>query len=139
MLAVIGTGAGALTLWAVFHWLHIFAKTRAVLAFLGVCLLVGGLVGKLLTGAATFIAGLSNTASTILFGVSGGVTLIAIVLIVIFIHDLHPKNSASARTSFIGIALAAILVAGVSGVTALNNIPGHVQQGVTNVKTTLGG
>jgi hypothetical protein len=139
MLAVIGTGAGCLTLFAVFQWLHIFAKTRAVLAFAGVCLLVGGLIGKLLTGAATWVADLSNTASTILFGVSGGITLVALVLVVIFIHDLHPKHQASARTSFIGIALAALLVAGVSGATAFNNIPGAVQQGVTNAKTVLGG
>jgi hypothetical protein len=138
-LWVTGSGAGLITLFIVFHWLGIFAKTRAVFAFLGVCLLGAGLVSRVLTWAATAIAGIGNWASQVLFGVSGGAALIAVVLLVIFVHDLHPKHSAGKRTSFIGIALAALLVAGVSGIATLNSIPGAAQNGVNTAKTTLGG
>src|SRR2546421_7753599 len=108
MWASIGTGAGLITLFVVFYWLGIFAKTRALFAFLGVCLLIGGIVGRILTAAATWIAQISDKLASALFGVAGGITLISVVLAIIFIHDMLPRNRAGKRTAFIGIALAAI-------------------------------
>ena len=53
---------------------------------------------------------------------------------VIFVHDLWPKHSASKRTGWAGVALA-LLLAGVSGIPALNSIVPGIRSGVTSVRT----
>ena len=135
-MTTIGLGAVALVLAVLFHWLHIFTRIRAGLAFLGTCIVAGGLFGHLLTKGVTVVSDLTNTLVGKAFGVAVP-GLIVIVLGVIFIHDLHPKGGgASRRTMWVGMALAACLVAGVSSFAALNQLPASVRTGVSS---TIGG
>lgn len=129
-----------LVLFGVFYWLGIFAATRAVLAFLGTCILgTAGFLGGALHAAVTWLAALANSGAAWAFGVGIGGAIATIVAGVIFAHDLMPRHTAGKRTGWAGIALAALLVAGVSGIPALNSVPATVQHGVTNAKTVLGG
>jgi hypothetical protein len=141
MLSSIGaTGIGVLmlVLFAVFYFLSILATTRAVLAFVGMCLIgTAGFLGGVFHDIATWLANLANSATSWGVGVGVGGTALVIITGVIFIHDLMPKHTAGKRTGWAGIGLAALLIAGVSGIAALNNIPSGVVHGVTNAKTTL--
>jgi hypothetical protein len=130
-------GAIALVLAGLFYWLGIFVTFRAVLAFIGTCVVTGGLFGSILTRAAIFVSNLTNTVVGKAFGVAIP-GLLVIVLLIIFVHDLHPKKGAGKRTFWIGIALAACLVAGLSSFQTLNQLPGNVRTGVGNV-STIGG
>jgi hypothetical protein len=139
-LSLAALGLVCLVLFATFYWLKIFAATRAILGFIGICLLgLNGVAGGILTTITTWVASLLGVATGALFGVEIGALLLLIPVGVMFIHDLHPKNSAGTRTGWAGIALAVLLVTGVSGFQGLNAIPGAVRTGVTNVQTSLGG
>lgn len=141
MLASLSLGAIGvifLVLFAVFHYLGIFTTLRAILAFAGVCCLgLIGWFGHLLADIVTWGTHLGGTVTATAFGV-GVPAILFIVLAVIFIHDLHPKNSASKRTGWIGILVAALLVGGVAGFSTLNSIPSTVRSVVSNAKT-IGG
>lgn len=132
-----GVGAACLVLFTLFHWLSIFAKGRAVLAFLGV-LLIGstGVVSGLMHSAAAWTASLLDNATAWAFGfaVPG---LLALVLGAVLIHDLHPKHTAGKRTGWIAIALAAVIATGVSGITALDHLPSATRHGVNNARTAI--
>lgn len=131
-MSTIGLGAVFLVLAVLFHWLKIFTKIRAGLAFAGTCIVAGGLFGHLLTKGVTVVSNLTNSLMGKVFGVAVP-GLIVIVLVVIFVHDLHPKGGgASKRTMWVGIALAACLVAGVSSFAALNKVPASVRTGVSS-------
>jgi hypothetical protein len=136
-MSVIAIGAVCLVVAVVFHWLGIFVKVRAILAFIGTCTVTGGLFGHLLTRGVGIVSGLIGGLAGKAFGVALPGVLV-IVLGIVFIHDLHPKKGASARTMYIAIALAACLVAGISSIPALNSVPANVRHGVGNVKT-IGG
>lgn len=117
-----------------FYWLAIFATLRAIMAFVGTILVsTGGFVGHALNIAATWAAHLGGSATGWAFGVALP-AVAAIIALVIFIHDLHPKNSAGKRTGFAGIALAALIVAGVTGISALNHVGTDVVHGVNNAR-----
>ena len=68
-----------------------------------------------------------------------GLEVVFIVLAVILVHDLHPKHGATKRTGWIAIAVAAILIAGVSGIAAAGGIASTVRTGVSNARTITGG
>lgn len=136
-LTVLESGAIALVLAGVFFWLGIFTKLRAIMAFAGTCIVTGGLFGELLGKVASFVSGLLGSLAGKAFGVSVP-GLLAIVLLAVFAHDLHPRKPASGRTLWVAIALAACLTAGVSSWPALNHVPATVRNGVGNV-TTIGG
>jgi hypothetical protein len=136
-MTVLELGAVGLVLAGVFFYLGIFIKVRAILAFVGTCIVTGGLFGSLLTKAAVLVSGVLGTLAGKAFGVAIP-GLIVVVLLVIFLHDLHPKKSASGRTFWVGVALAACLVAGVSSWSTLNHVPASVRNGVGNA-TRIGG
>jgi hypothetical protein len=140
-LSIAAIGLIMLVLFGTFYWLTIFATLRAILAFAGICCIgLNGFVGHVFGHIATWAAHLSSVVSVALFGAAAvGALIITIPLVVVFIHDLHPKKTAGKRTGWAGIALAIILVAGVSGIQAANNIPSQVRTGVTSAKTGLGG
>lgn len=129
-------GVIMLAMFLTFYWLKIFPTTRAILAFVGFCLVAGG--GGHITGAieqgARWAAHLGGTATEWAAGISAGALIITIPVAIIFIHDLHPKNTAGKRTGWAGIALAALLVSGVSGISAANGIPSDIVHGVNNAK-----
>lgn len=130
-------GAVFLVLAAVFHWLRILHKTRIILAFLGTCIVSGGLFGSLLTKAVLLVSGLLGTLTGKVFGVTVP-GLLVVVLGILFLHDLHPKTGPPAkRTMWVGIALAACLVAGISSFSALNHLPADVRNG-TGSATQIG-
>lgn len=128
-------GALALVLAGLFYWLGVFPKIQVLLGFVGTCIVTGGLFGSLLTKAVTFVSNLLGTLTGKIFGVAIPGILV-IILLVLFVHDLSPKKNAGKRTFWVGVALAACLVAGLSSFTALNQVPANVRTGVTS---TTGG
>lgn len=130
-------GTVFLVIGLVLYFLRIFAVVRAILAFLGTCLLSAGVLSNLLVRAAREVSALTDSLVGKVFGVAVP-GLLVIVLIIIFAYDLHPKGgTASKRTFWLAIAVAACLVAGVSAFATLNGIPGDVHTGITTV--TSGG
>ena len=139
-IGIAGLGAIMLIVFGVFYRLGIFATTRAILGFLGtICLGVAGLAGHLLHAVVMWAVTLAGAGTTAVVGASLGGFVIAFVSGAYFVHDLHPKHQTYKRTGWAGIILAAVLVAGASGIPALNGVPAKVQQGVTNARTVLGG
>lgn len=107
----------ALILWGLFHWLRIFAKTRAVLALLSV-VGIGGWIGRVLVDMATWLERVTGAVTGWALGVSIPAALF-VVLVILLIHDMHPRNGASGRTSWVALAVGVLLVAGVEGIPAL--------------------
>jgi hypothetical protein len=133
-------GVICLVLFGVFYWLGIMATTRAVLAFVGTCLLgTSGFIGGALQAIGSWLVNLANSGTAWATGIAVGGTALVIVAGVVFVHDLMPKHTAGKRTGCAGILLAALLIAGVSGIQALNNVPAGVRNGVTNIQSVLGG
>lgn len=133
-------GVLCLVLFGVFYFLGIFATARAVLAFVGTCILgTSGFIGSALHALGTWLVSLANSGTAWAFGVGLGGTALVVITGVIFVHDLMPKHTSGKRTGWAGIALGALLVAGVSGIPALNHIPATVHHGVSNAKTVVGG
>ena len=131
-------GVLMLVLFGVFYWLAIFATIRATLAFVGTILIgSAGFVGNALGAAARWLVTLGGTLTSWAFGTSV-LAAVTIVVLVVFIHDLHPRNSAGKRTGWAGVLLAALLIGGVSGIPALNNVPSAVRTGVQNAQNTGG-
>lgn len=130
-------GALALVVAFVFYWLGVLPKVQVILAFIGTCIVTGGLFGSLLGRGVTLVSNLTGTLTGKIFGVAIP-GLLVIVLLILFLHDLSPKKNAGKRTFWVGIALAACLVAGLSSFQALNQLPGNVRTGVGNV-STIGG
>jgi hypothetical protein len=132
-LSLAGIGVLCLALFAVMHWLTIFANIRAVIAFIGVCCIGAvGFVGRLLADVATWAAHIGGSAT----GWGFGVAVPAVVFIVL---ALHPRHGATKRTGWIAIAVAALLIAGVAGIKSAESIPSAVRTGVTNARTIVPG
>jgi hypothetical protein len=127
-LTVSEVGVLFLLLFAVFHFLKIFATLRAVLVFLGVVVTgSAGWLGRVLGDIGTW----AQHAFGSITGWAVGISLAAglfIILAVVFIHDLHPRNSAGKRTGWIGVALGVLVVVGVAGIPAL----GHLRTDILN-------
>jgi hypothetical protein len=107
---------------------------RAVLAFLGTILV--GTDGHLTRWLADLVVWMAHTATS-LTGWAVGVAVpgaLALVAGYFFVHDLMPKHSAGKRTGWAGILLAALILAGVTGFSALSSVPGAVRNGVTSVQ-----
>jgi hypothetical protein len=141
MLASLSLGAiGALclVLFGVFYWLGIFATARAILAFVG-GILIGsaGFLGGALTAVGTW---LSNIAASVTGWAFGFPVLAAVTVIfgVVFVHDLMPKHTAGKRTGWAGLILAGLIVAGATGIPALNSVGSTIQSAVTNAKSIVG-
>ena len=138
-LTLAGIGVLCLALFGVFHWLSIFATVRAIFAFVGVCLIGAvGWVGRMLADVATWAAHLGGSTTGWAFGIAVP-AVVFLVLAVILLHDLHPRHGATKRTGWIAIAVAALLVAGVSGIKAAQSIPSGVRSGVSNARTIIPG
>ena len=136
-LTVPELGALMLVLFAVFYFLGIFAKTRAVFAFLGaVAIGTGGALGHLLTRIATALADAGGALTAWLFG--GAIAgVLFIVAAVIFIHDMHPKKGATRRTGWIALLLGASLAAAAVTIPALAPVASGVDALLANVTTFL--
>lgn len=132
-LTVAELGVLLLLLFGIFHYLRILAKTRSVLAFLGtVAVGLTGTVGRIAAGIADWAQHAVGSVTAWAFGsaVSGA---LFIALIILLIHDLHPKKSASARTGYLALAVGVLLVAGVSQIPALAPVAGAIRSLLTQL------
>ena len=112
--------------------LRTFPAVRAVLIFLGICLM-GGKIAVILAAVARGVSHLFDSLAGKLFGAVVPGLLVVILGIVLATH-LHPKGKGAGRSTFwISAFLACLLVAGVSSFTAVNGIPADIRTGVTNV------
>jgi hypothetical protein len=132
-LTVSELGALFLVLFGVFYWLSIFAKTRALLAFLGaVAIGSGGIVGHLFASISAALVHVGGSLSAWLFG--GAIAGIGFIVAgVVFLHDMHPKQGASKRTGWIALLLGATLGAAAAAIPALT----HVISAVDSLLSTL--
>ena len=140
--SLFGLGVLMLALFGLFYWLAIFTTARALLAFVGT-ILVGftGFFGQVLSWLGTEGAKFANWTLSWALGSGAaavGGTVLTVVFLIVFVHDLHPKKTATKRAGWAGIALAVLLLAGVSQIPALNQIVPGVRNGVATVKT-IGG
>ena len=141
MLASLSLGAiGAicLVLFGVFYWLAVLPTTRAILAFVG-GILIGssGFIGHALTA----IGGWLSHIGAALTGWAFGFPVLAAVTVIVgivFIHDLMPKHSAGKRTGWAGLLLAGLIVAGATGIPALNSVGTQIQSAVSSAQSIAG-
>jgi hypothetical protein len=118
---------------ALFLWLRIFARLRAVLIFAGICLLGQGLLSRLLVTAARDLSSWTGAITAKVFGAAIPGVLLLIVG-VILIYDLHPRGGgASRRTFWLAAIAAALLIGGVSTIGQLTSIPHGVHSTITTV------
>lgn len=120
----------------VLHWLNILPKTRAVAALIAGAGITTGLLGSLLRDGAEWLTRLAGTVTAVLVGAAVPAAL-AVALLIIFVHDMHPRRKASRRTAVIAFVLPLLLSA--AGITALSSLPGDVTQAVTTTITSVGG
>lgn len=126
-LTVAEMGVLCLVLFALFHWLGILIKTRAILALIGAASVgLTGVVGRTAGAIANWSQHAFGTVTTWAFGVSltGG---LFIILAILLVHDLHPKKSASKRTGYVALAVGIFLVAGVAQIPALAPVAGGLR------------
>jgi hypothetical protein len=116
-LTATGLAGLCLIFWLLFHWLNIFAKTRAFLALVA-AIGIGGFIGIALARLVTWLTHMTGTVTAWALGVALPSALF-LVLAAILIHDLHPKHGATRRTAYIAFGVGALLVAGVTGIPAL--------------------
>lgn len=136
-MSVTVLGAVALVVAFMCFLLKIAPKVQAILAFIGTCIIAGGLFGSILHRGAVALSHVTDSLVGRAFGVAVPGILV-IILLILFVHDLHPRKGASRRTFFVSMALAACLVAGLSSFGPLNNVPSDVRSGAANV-STIGG
>ena len=135
-LSLLAIGVLMLVGFGLLYWLNRLITVRAGLAFAGT-ILVGysGWAGRALQTATLWIAHLANSLTGWAFSAAIGGTILTFAAGVIFVHDMWPKHPAGKRTGWAGIALALLLLAGVSGIPQLNGIVPGVRSGVTSVRT----
>jgi len=136
-LTVPELGALLLVFFGLFYWLGIFAKTRAVFAFLGaVAIGTGGAVGHLLARISTALANAGGALTAWLFGGAiAGILFIAAAAV--FLHDMHPKKGAGKRTGWIALLLGASLATAAVTIPALAPVASGVNSLLANVVTFL--
>ena len=118
-MTVAELGVLLLVLFGLFHYLRVLAKTRSVLALLGAAAVgLTGVVGRISGDIALWSERAAGDVTAWAFGASVSVALF-VVLVVLLIHDLHPRKTASARTGYIALAVGILLVAGVAQFPAL--------------------
>lgn len=121
LLAVFGT----------LYFLRFLPTVTAVLGFIGVVLLgTTGWIGGLLTGITNWVVGLVGHA----VGTAAGIGIF-VILAIVFGHDLHKDHQTKQRTAWAGIALGALVVAGVTGIPALAGL----HNDITNAFSTVAG
>lgn len=119
----------AFVAFVVLHWLNIMPKVRAVAALAAGTGITAGVIGRVMRAGAAWLTHLAGTATAVLLGAAIPAAL-AIALLIIFVHDMHPRRKASRRTALIGFALPVLL--STAGITALASIPGGISSTVTN-------
>lgn len=126
-------GAILLALFAVFYALRIAAKFTAALGLVSVVLIgTTGWIGKALTAAAVWAQHLVGSVTSTVIGATF-TGLLFVILAVIYLHGLHPKNATGRHHAWIGVALGALIVAGVTGIPALSGLHSAIVNGASTV------
>jgi len=135
-----GTGFVLVALSAAMYWRNRFATIRAVLVFLGI-LLMGGGVATIAARFIGFLMGLLGATVGHWLGVGTEAVVGAIVVILAFVvfHDWAPKNSAKKSTYWMSAVLAVIIVAGLTPFGVLNNLPANLTNGNYSTVSYHGG
>lgn len=142
-LTVPELGVLFLLLFGVLHFLGKFAKTRAVLVFLGI-VVVGttGFLGRILGDIGKWAQNAFGSITNWALGVPLAAGLF-IVLAIVLVHDLHPKNGAGKRTGWIAISCGILVAVGVAGIPALaglrDGITSLLGNAVTAINSASGG
>jgi hypothetical protein len=128
-LTVPELGALFLLLFGVFHFLGIFATIRAVLVFLGI-VVVGtfGFIGRMLSDVGLWAQHAFGSVVNWAIGVPLAAGLF-VILAIVLVHDLHPKNAATKRTGWVAIACGLLVAVGVAGIPALAGL----RDGIVNL------
>jgi|ERR1035441_9241662 hypothetical protein len=139
-MTILEWGIACLVIAALLYWLGIFRRLQVIGGFVGTCIVTSGIFGEIVVKVARWLDGFTNAVVGKVFGVAVP-GLLVIILAIIFIYDLHPRGGGggSRRTLFVGILLAACLVAGLSSFQTLNTVPANVRNGVGNASTITGG
>lgn len=139
-LTVAELGVLLLLLFGLFHYLGILAKTRAVLALLGaVAVGLTGVVGRIAGDMAAWAQHAVGAVTAWAFGASVSAVLF-IALVILLVHDLHPRKNASGRTGYVALAVGILLVAGVAQFPALAPAVNGIRSllsGITQFVNTL--
>lgn len=136
-LTVSEVGALLLIAFLLFHWLRIFATATAILGLVAVVLTgTSGWLGRVLADVTGWVEHLTSTVTANLIGVSFTGALF-IGLAIVYVHDLHPRHQAGQRTAFIGVALGALIVAGVTGIPALSGLHSAISSAAGSVVSIL--
>jgi len=130
-------GALFLVLFGLFYWLGIFAKLRAVLAFLGaVWIGSGGVIGRLFTDIGLFLQRIGGAVTAWAFG--GAILGLGfLVVAIIFLHDMHPKHGASKRTGWVALLAGITLVSAAAVIPALGPVVSAVESIPQSVTTFI--
>jgi hypothetical protein len=133
-LTVPELGALMLLFYVLFHYLRIFAATRAILALLGtVAIGTGGVIGRTLAAVGTWLANTGGAVTAWLFG-SALVAVPFIIALVILVHDLHPKGgTASKRTGYVAFLVGASLSVGIAAIPALAPVRGAILSALSGI------
>jgi hypothetical protein len=137
LLTVPELGGILIVLAGVLFFLGRLPTITALFAFFGLVIIgTAGWLGRALSATAGWVSHLFNTATANIIG--GGLTAaLTIALIVLFVHDVHPKNQAGHRTLWFGVALAAVIVAGVSGIPSLSGVRSGIINAASGVISAL--
>jgi hypothetical protein len=121
------------------HFTGRFRKAAPAVVFLGIIALgTSGKIVALVARLLSFVMGVAGGLATHLLGytISTMAAVLVAVLVYLFLHGLHPKNSASSGTFWIAVVLGVMVAAAATPFAALNNLPATVNQGVSQ---TTGG
>src|SRR5215469_1978870 len=124
-------GAVLVAVSAAAYWRNRFPTLRSVAVFLGIIMI--GFSGTLVHLAArvmAFVGGFAGATIGHWLGLTTAVLVACIVAVLLFLvlHDWAPKNTARKSTYWFSVALAVLIVAGLTPFANLNNLPTTVQQ-----------
>ena len=121
-LSIPEAGVALLIAFVVFLWLGILPTVTAIFGFVSVILLSdSGWLGHILANVAAWANRFTETALGHVIGASAAFAL-TLGLIIVFLHDLHPKHTTGRRTAWIGVALGVLIVSGLTGLPFLDGL-----------------
>jgi hypothetical protein len=136
-LTVPELGVLLLLVFGVLHFLHKLPTVRAVLVFLGIVAAgTTGFLGRMLGDIGTWAQNAFGSVTNWAIGAPLAAGLF-IVLLIVYVHDIHPKNKAAPRTGWIGLALGVLVVVGVTGIPALAGLHAGIVNLLSNATTAI--
>jgi hypothetical protein len=133
LITIPEAGVALLVLFGVFFWLRIVPTITALAGFFAVVLLGDvGWVGRIAGDLAGWTDRLTDSVAVHLIGAAAAFALF-LGLLVVFLHDLHPRHSTGRRTAWIGVALGVLIVTGLTGLPFLDGLRSGIISGAGGV------